>query len=106
MASADDVIAALEQAKRKLLDGKTVAYRAASLLGKTTRAVGHTLGRTGVGSPLLSSLDAQEKALVKEIAQTDTVIKSIDEAIAQVRHATGKGGAAGISAGGTAAGAA
>ena len=104
MASADDVIAALEQAKRKLLDSKTIGYRAATKLGSVRRVIGHTLGRAGQGSLLLARMDAEEKALVKQIVQTDAVIKSIDEAIAQVRRAAGLGGAAGVGPGGASSG--
>jgi hypothetical protein len=93
MSSADDVIATLEQAKQKLRAAKRKGLQGASVLSKSQASVGHALGRSGVGSPLLAEMRAKEKAVVEQVMRIDLLIDRVDQAIAQTRSA-GKSGAA------------
>jgi hypothetical protein len=93
MASADDVIATLQAAKRKLTEGKNKGLQGATLLGHARNSVSHALGRAGVGSPLLAEIAAKERALVEQLMRTDALVQRVDQAIAQARNAAGGGGA-------------
>jgi hypothetical protein len=87
MATADEVVTALEQAKQKLADAKSKGLQGASMLGKVQTSVSHTLGRSGAASPLLSQLRAKEKAIVEQVMRLDELSARLDRAIAEARSA-------------------
>lgn len=91
MASADEVIAALQQARQKLTEAKSRGLQAASIFGKAHSTVGHVLGRAGAGSPLLAEMRLKEKALVEEVMRLDGLVTRVDAAIAQARSASTSG---------------
>jgi hypothetical protein len=86
MGSVDDIVAALEQAKRKLADGKRKGLDAATVLSRAQNAVSHTLGRTGFGNPVLAEMAAKQRALVEQIMRTDALIARVDQTIAEARN--------------------
>lgn len=88
MATADEVIAALQQARQKLTEAKSRGLQGASIFGKAHSSVGHVLGRAGAGSPLLAEMRLKEKAMVEEVMKFDVLIARVDAAIAQARTAS------------------
>jgi hypothetical protein len=97
VATGDDVIAVLEQARQKLVAAKSQGLRAASIFGRAHSSVGHVVGRSGAGSPLLSDMKSKEKGLVEQVMTIDALIGRIDKAIAQAKSATTTAGAGGPS---------
>lgn len=83
--SADDVIANLEAAKQKLSKAKTDGLNVAAMLGRARGSVGHALGRSGASSPLISQIDAKQKALHAKVMAIDALTTRIDVAIQQAR---------------------
>jgi len=102
MSTADEVIAALEQAKAKLADAKSKGLQGVTMYGKASHSVGHVLGRAGAGSPLLAQLRAKEKEMVQSIMAIDALSARIDKAIGQAKAAAGSKSVAGAEGGGTA----
>lgn len=90
----DGVVAALEEAKKKLIQAKATGLQGVSLLANQTSSVTHALGRASGNSELVRSMDAKRKALLAQVMSIDVLTHRIDQAIAQARSAgeTGSGG--------------
>jgi hypothetical protein len=81
----DDVVATLEQAKRKLAEAKAMGLRGASVLAKARDLTAHVLGHAGRNSPLLAQMTVKHKAVLDQVMSIDALSQRIDQAIAQAR---------------------
>ena len=81
----DDVVAGLEQAKKKLVEAKRTGLRGVGTLVKVRESVSFALGRTSPNSPLVAAMSGKEKALKAQIMTIDLLTQRIDKAIAEAR---------------------
>lgn len=91
----DDVVAALEEAKKKLTQAKATGLQGVSLLANQTSSVTHALGRGSGNSELVRSMDAKKKALLARVMSIDALAQRIDKAIAEARDVGSSGDASG-----------
>jgi hypothetical protein len=90
----DDVITALNHAKKKLTEAKTTGLQGAAVLARARDSVSYALGSTGRNSPLLAAMTTKHRTLVAQVMTIDALSQRIDQAIAQARSIGDTGNAA------------
>lgn len=87
--SADDVVSGLQQAKEHLKKAKSDGLQVASIMATARDSVGDTLGRAGLGSPLVAEMHARQQAMLAKVMAIDAFLTRIDAAIARARDVGG-----------------